>query len=166
MPATLPHNGRPYMISACATVAADPQHVYGILADYQEGHARILPPQFDGLTVEKGGVGEGTIIRFSMRLLGRKQSFRAAITEPEPGRVLMETDLDTNGAVTTFTVDPAGPEGSNVCISTTLKTRSGIAGAIERRLSTWALRPIYVRELEILAAVAATAQAGVPTVRR
>jgi len=42
-----------------------------------------------------------------MRVFGKAQAFRADITEPQPGRMLVETHLDFNRAVTTFTVDPA-----------------------------------------------------------
>ena len=56
--------------------------------------------------MEQGGIGAGTVIRFQMSALGQKRTLRAEITEPEPGRVLVETYLDSNGAVTTFTVDP------------------------------------------------------------
>ena len=81
--------------------------------------------------------------------------FRAAITEPEPGRVLVETDLDSNGAVTTFTVDHGtAPADSRVTISTELPLRSGFLGYIERNLSTLLLRPMYVKELQNLARVA------------
>jgi hypothetical protein len=110
------------------------------------------------MEVEQGGVGAGTIIRFTMRLLGRAQRFRAAVTEPEPGRVLIETDLETNGAVTSFIVDPGpAPEQAQVTITTSLKVRGGIMGKIERFLSTRLLYPIYVRELQLLALRSTTA---------
>jgi len=126
-----------------------------LLANYRDGHARILPRQFSDLVVERGGIGAGTVIRFQMRVLGKKQSFRADITEPEPGRVLVETDQDPHGAVTTFTVDPGtAPADSRVTISTELPVRSGFPGWIERKLSTLLLRPIYRKELENLARLA------------
>lgn len=141
------------MISASASIPAPPRRAYSIIANYQDEHPRILPPQFSNLVVEKGGIGAGTVIRFNMRVFGRKQSFRAAVTEPEPGRVLVETDLDTNGAVTTFTVDSGTiPGQSQVTISTELTVRGGLLGKIERLLSTRLLHPVYVRELELLAA--------------
>ena len=105
--------------------------------------------------VEQGGIGAGTVIRFQMSVLGKKQTFRASVTEPEPGRVLVETYLDGNGAVTTFTVDPGtAPADSRVTISTELPVRRGVAGWIERKVSTLLLRPIYRKELENLARVA------------
>jgi hypothetical protein len=146
---------RKHVVSASAMIRADAARIYALLADYREGHLRILPPQFKGLTVERGGVGEGTVIQFQMRLLGQTRAFRAAITEPDPGRVLVETDLDTNGAVTTFTVDPMPGSGwSKVGITTEVDVRSGLAGKLERFLTTWLLQPIYTKQLEMLGSVA------------
>lgn len=144
-----------HIISASAVIPARQERVYLLIANYRDGHPRILPRQFSNLIVEQGGVGAGTVIRFQMSLLGRKQTFRAAVTEPEPGRVLAETDLDTNGAVTTFTIDPgSAPADSKVTISTALPVRSGFLGRIEKAMATMLLRPIYIKELENLARVA------------
>ena len=149
------------VVSASATIPARRERVYSLIANYNDGHPRILPRQFTSLVVEQGGVGAGTVIRFQMSMFGRKQTFRAAITEPEPGRVLVETDLDANGAVTTFTVDPGGaPADSQVTISTELSVRSGALGRIERTLTTLLLRSMYVKELENLARVATGPFAG------
>ena len=150
-----------HIVSASATIPARRERVYSLIANYNDGHPRILPRQFTSLVVEQGGVGAGTIIRFQMSVFGKKQTFRAAITEPDPGRVLVETDLDANGAVTTFTVNPGGaPADSHVTISTELPVRSGVLGKIERTLSTLLLRPLYVKELENLARVATGPFAG------
>jgi|SRR5215831_4546679 len=144
-----------HTVSASAVIPARRERIYSLIANYNDGHPRILPKQFTSLVVEQGGVGAGTVIRFQMSLLGRKQNFRAAITEPEPGRVLVETDLDSNGAVTTFTVNPGGaPADSHVTISTELPARGGFLGKIERIMTTLLLRPLYVKELENLARVA------------
>ena len=146
----------PHKVSASALVHAPTDRAWSILADYRDGHPRILPPQFSDLAVERGGFGHGTVIRFQMRLLGKTQTYRAAVTEPEPGRVLAENYLGADGIVTTFTVDPVpGTSFSNVEISTDLPTRSGPLGAIERLVMTRLLRPIYLQELQILDAVAA-----------
>lgn len=144
-----------HVITATALIPARRERVYALIANYNDGHPRILPKQFSNLVVEQGGVGAGTVIRFQMTVFGKKQTFRAAITEPEPGRVLVETDLDTNAAVTTFTVDPGtAPADSRVTISTTLWVRSGFLGRIEKTLSTLLLRPMYAQELTNLARVA------------
>ncbi len=144
-----------YVISASAVVPARQERVYSLIANYNDGHPRILPKQFSNLTVEQGGVGAGTVIRFQMSVLGKKQTLRAAITEPEPGRVLVETYLDGKDTVTTFTVNPGtAPADSHVTISTELPVRSGFLGALERKLSALLLRPIYSKELQNLARVA------------
>ena len=142
-----------HLVTAAACINAPPRVVYAIIADYRDGHPHILPDTFRGLTVEHGGIGHGTVIRFQMRIFGRTQSFRAAITEPEPGRVLVETDLNANGAITTFTVNPGPAEGQcEVSIRTELPVRSGLLGALQRFLTTRSLRPLYERQLGLLAA--------------
>jgi hypothetical protein len=144
-----------HVVAASAVIPARPDRVYALIANYNDGHPRILPKQFTSLVVEQGGIGAGTVIRFQMTLFGRKQTFRAAITEPEPGQVLVETGLDGNGVVTTYLVKPASaPADSHVSITTELSVRRGFLGRIERTLSTLLLRPIYKKELENLARVA------------
>ena len=141
---------------AAAVLDAPPGAVYAILADYRHGHPAILPRKhFSNLVVERGGTGDGTIIRFEITLGGTTRSTRAAITEPEPGRMLLETDLDT-GAVTRFTVDPvsgpAPPGGaarSRVTITTVWST-PGLRGSIERVLAPRLLQKVYAEELRNL----------------
>jgi hypothetical protein len=124
--------------------------VYAILADYHDGHPHILPRgYFTSLTVERGGVGEGTVIRFGMRAFGKTRETRAAVTEPEPGRVLVETALDPGGPVTTFVVEPDGAR-SRVTFSTELSAPAGLAGAVERFAASRYLRRVYALELEQL----------------
>src|SRR5215467_3976578 len=144
-----------HLISASAIIPARRERVYSMIANYKDGHPRIVPKQFSDMVVEQGGVGAGTVIRFQMSVFGKKQTFRAAITEPEPGRVLVETDLDSNGAVTTFTIDPGtAPADSRVTISTVLPVRGGALGLVENKLSTLLLRPMYLQQLANLARVA------------
>jgi hypothetical protein len=144
-----------HQITAEAVVDAPAELAYALIADYRDGHPRIIPrPPFVSLDVEQGGTGEGTVIRFQMRIFGRTRSFRAAITEPDPGRVLAETDLDT-GTVTTYTVVPVeNDRKSRVTITTDLETRGGMLGGLERYLVTRLLRPVYQREIEQIGAVA------------
>ena len=91
--------------SVSAKINSSPKIVYGIIADYRDAHPKILPkPPFVSLIVEQGGIGAGTIVRVQMKVMGKLQTFRTVVTEPEPGRVLVETN-DT-GYITTFTVEP------------------------------------------------------------
>jgi hypothetical protein len=93
-----------YVVSATARLKAPPRRVYDTIADYHTGHPRILPKQFRNLTVEQGGVGAGTVIRFQVRVFGRTDTFRAEVTEPEPGRILVEKNILGSDSVTTFIV--------------------------------------------------------------
>jgi hypothetical protein len=143
-----------HTISASKLISAPARSVDDLIADYRNGHPRILPkPYFVSLNVEKGGYGAGTIINFQMQLIGRIQSFHSMITEPEPGHILVETDLNA-GAVTTFIVDPRS-EGQEalVTIRTTTTVPDGMLGKIQGWLTTQLLRPLYEKELDQLAAV-------------
>jgi Polyketide cyclase / dehydrase and lipid transport len=141
--------------SASALISAPVRKIYDLIADYRNGHPRILPkPYFVSLHVERGGYGAGTVINFQMRLMGRTQSFHSTITEPNPGHILVETDRNT-GAVTTFTIDPRSDgQEAFVTITTTTNVPDGIFGKIQGCLTTQLLRPIYEKELDQLAAVA------------
>ena len=139
-----------YTVTASALVEAPAEVVYKILADYHEGHPHILPRKyFTFLAVERGGVGEGTLIRFGMRAFGKTRIARAAVTEPEPGRVLVETALDEGGPVTTFVVETEGRR-SRVTFRTELTSAAGLAGAVERFFATGYLKRVYALELRQL----------------
>lgn len=143
-----------FRVEASARVGAPAEVVYNIIADYRKGHPQILPRKyFEWLEVEQGGRGEGTVIRFQMRVLGQTRVLRAAVTEPEPGRVLVETDTGGGGPVTTFTVEPEG-SASHVTFSTEMSTAGGPLGMLERFVLRRVLRRVYARELEQLGRVA------------
>jgi hypothetical protein len=132
--------------SAERTVPAPAAAVYALLADYRDGHPRILPPAFSGLTVLQGGTGAGTVIRFALRLAGRKQEVEARVEEPEPGHVLSEI-YPEKSAVTRFIVDPAGDQ-SRIRIETSWESSRGLAGVIERLLTPRMFRKLYTQELD------------------
>jgi hypothetical protein len=74
------------------------------------------------------------------------------VAEPEPGRVLTESDTGSS-AVTTFTVSPQGGT-SIVQISTAWDGAGGIGGLFERIFAPRVRRAIYADELERLDAYA------------
>ena len=140
-----------FTIGAAARVNAPARRVYDMIADYRNGHPRIIPPKyFTSLDVEEGGVGDGTVIRFTMRVLGSERTARARVTEPQPGRVLVETEL-TTGYVTTFTVAPVGAGAADVKIETKVPQGPGIRGTVERWVAKAMLPRIYRDELALLA---------------
>jgi Polyketide cyclase / dehydrase and lipid transport len=143
-----------HRVIVSADVNAHASKIYQVIADYREGHPRILPrPPFGVLNVEQGGSGEGTVICFSIRMMGRTRQMRGLITEPEPGRALVESYPQT-GMVTKFTVDPHDDDrGAHVTISTEVETRVGLLGVLQRFLITRCLTPVYARELRNLADV-------------
>lgn len=142
---------------AASILDARPENVYETIADYHSGHPSILPRKnlYD-LQVEQGGRGEGTIIRFKARILGVEQAFHHRVSEPEPGRVLVEQDIeDGRNVTTTFTVTPLD-EGrkSQVEIKTTMKSGPGLRGLVERLIVPLANAPVYRQELKLLETVA------------
>jgi hypothetical protein len=135
------------LVSVMAILRAPPAVVYAIFADYHEAHPSVLPrPPFGELVVERGGVGAGTLFRVEGQQGGKMQTLRCEVTEPEPGRVLVESDVASD-LVTTFIVEPSdGGRDSRVTISTRW-TRGGLRGFVERILAPRILQPVYRQEL-------------------
>lgn len=121
---------------ASRVIEAPPEAVYAVLADYNISHPAILPKHvFSGLVVEQGGVGAGTVVRVTMAAMGTKQELHVIVSEPEPGRVLIESDPQT-GMTTTFTVEPleAGRH-SQVTIAADAPASPGLEGWVERMVT-------------------------------
>jgi uncharacterized protein YndB with AHSA1/START domain len=135
-------------VSAEGVVEAPPEQVYRYLADMREHHPNFLPPAFSDFQVESGGVGAGTVTRFRLNAGGRSRSYRMQVAEPEPGRVLTESDTESS-LVTTFRVEPAD-SGSRVLISTTWEGAGGIGGFFERLFAPRVMKGLYDDELRRL----------------
>ncbi len=144
-------------VKATEVIDARPEDVYSTIADYRKAHPRILPKEnlYD-LQVEEGGYGAGTVIKFKSRILGVEQSFHHRVSEPEPGRVLVEQDIDAvQNVTTTFTVIPVEDgKKSKVEISTTMIASPGFRGIAERVVLSIFNPRIYRKELKLLEAVA------------
>jgi hypothetical protein len=140
------------MVSAEGVVDAPADTVYGYIADMREHHPHFLPPAFSDFQVESGGVGAGTITRFTVTAGGRTREYRMKVAEPEPGRVLTESDTGSS-MVTTSSVSPQGG-ASLVQISTTWDGAGGIGGFFERMFAPRVMRAIYADELKRLDAYA------------
>jgi hypothetical protein len=145
-----------FRVQQSAEVNAPADVAYKIIADYRH-HDHIVPkPPFSPIVVEQGGVGAGTVIHFQVTLLGRTDTCHSLITEPEPGRVMVETETISK-TVTTFTVDPGAINGrSLVTISCLFQGRSGILGAIERWVVTRLMTPVLTKEIRLLEEYAQT----------
>jgi hypothetical protein len=134
-----------HRVSASARISAPSTLVYAIIADYRQHHPRILPDAFSNLIVKEGGVGAGTVITVDLRVAGRTKHYTGVVTEPAPGRHLVESYPSENG-VTSFEVEPDGG-GCMLTIATEFDVRDGIAGAIERWMSGLLLQRLYADEL-------------------
>jgi len=139
-------------VSAERAIDAPASTVYTCLADMRQHHPHFLPPAFSDFEVESGGLGAGTVVQFKLSAGGRARHYRMQVAEPEPGRVLTESDTNSS-LVTTFTVEPQG-NGSSVRISTGWQGSGGIGGFFERLFAPRVMRRLYLDELERLNAYA------------
>ncbi|MBO0823931.1 MAG: SRPBCC family protein [Actinobacteria bacterium] len=83
----------------------------------------------------------------------RTRDYRTKLAEPEPGRVLTESDMNSS-AITTFTVSPKGTAASIVRITIAWDGAGGIGGFFERIFAPRVLRGILADELNRLDAYA------------
>jgi hypothetical protein len=135
-------------VSAEQAVGAPAETVYSYLADYRTHHPRFLPPAFSETEVESGGVGAGTIFKYALTAGGRTRRYRVQVAEPEPGRVLTESDTGSS-LVTTFTVTRHG-ESCDVRITSTWQGAGGVGGFFERLFAPRAARGLFADELKRL----------------
>jgi hypothetical protein len=141
-----------YAFAATDRIDAPAATVYATFANYHVGHQAVLPrPPFITMTVDKGGIGAGTIVTTSMKLLGRVQTFTAEIDEPVPGRILRET-VPASSLVTTFEVEPLGPASCQLTIRTEIPVLWGVLGKIQGALVARLLLPVYREEITRVAA--------------
>jgi hypothetical protein len=147
-----------HRVSASLCIDAPAERVYSIIADYQHGHAQILPrPPFVSMAVTHGGFGAGTEIDLAMRIMGKVRTYHGVVSEPEAGRVIAERYVGTD-LITTFTVDPLdGGRRANVTISTDAEVGTSLMGLVGRWIATRMLEPVYTKELDRLAVLAAAA---------
>jgi hypothetical protein len=139
-------------------VSAPADTVYGYVADMREHHPHFLPPAFSDFRVESGGVGAGTVTRFRVTAGGRTREYQMKVAEPEPGRILTETDAGSS-LVTSTTVSPQGG-ASLVQISTAWDGAGGVGGVFERMFAPRVIRAIYADELKRLDAYAREHDSG------
>jgi len=133
--------------SAERTIDAPADAVYGYLADMRQ-HPHFLPPAFTDFQVVEGGVGAGSVTTFAVTAGGRTRNYRMNVTEPVPGRTLVESDANSS-LVTTFNVEPQSGK-SLVRIQTSWDGAGGIGGFFEKTFAPGAMRRLYLDELDRL----------------
>lgn len=131
-------------------INARPADVYAALIDYAGKHIQILTANFLDYTVEKGGQGDGTIVRYRLRAARRERPYRMQIREAVKGRVITESDTNSS-LVTTWTVLPQDQgQQTMVRVSSEWEGGSGVGGFFERLFAPLGLRRIYTSMLDSL----------------
>ncbi len=141
-----------FHVEASRVIDARPEDIYAVISDYRVGHPAILPkPYFTDLIVEKGGQGAGTVLRVYLSVFGRHFTYHQAVTEPEPGRVIVETDIET-GQFSTFTFEPLnGGKQTGLTISSEFPVKPGLVAFVDKLTQPPFIRRLYQQELRTIA---------------
>jgi Polyketide cyclase / dehydrase and lipid transport len=136
-----------FTFSAERVLDAPAAVVYHCLRDYRDHHntSGFLPPIFTALDVLRGGVGAGTIIRFTTTVAGRSVTRTQEVSEPDPGHILVEWG---DGEGSTFTVEPRGAQAF-VRIETVLQSH-GFEALLMRIFGGKLVNPLFADELDRL----------------
>jgi Polyketide cyclase / dehydrase and lipid transport len=134
-------------ISAQRLIDAPAEVLYHCISDYVQHHRPegFLPPAFSDLEILRGGVGAGTEVRWVINAGGRRRAVSATISEPVPGRRLVETGSEIE---TTFMVEPTS-RGTWVRFDTTIDD-GGLQGVLTRLFAARMFVPVYEEELRRL----------------
>jgi hypothetical protein len=110
------------------TVAAEMEHVWVLLCDYQAVRPRILTAHFADYAVHSGGHGAGSVIEHVLRVGRRERRYRSSVEEPAPGRQLRERDHRSR-LLSTWTLTPGGDgELTVIRLASSCATRISAAG--------------------------------------
>ena len=120
--------------------------VHHLFADFVNHHPKFLPPSFGNLNIESGGYGAGTVYTFTQRSAGRTRAFKMRVTEPDPGRILIEHDQLSN-LKTTFTFTPVGQQ-TRITLETVWESAGGLSGMLEAWFAPMLMRGLYRDELD------------------
>ncbi len=141
-----------YSVVVTKVINAPTAHVYRLVSDMNH-HRNFLPKEFAKLEIVQGGIGAGTVTRAHMNAMGSMVVYTLTVTEPEPGRVMRETD-EAAGVDTFWTFTPVdGGARCELHLETKFRPKPGFMGFLERLL-TPAIRGVYRRELDLLDAYA------------
>ncbi|WP_149400754.1 SRPBCC family protein [Dictyobacter arantiisoli] len=146
-------------------INATPDKVFALVSDYTVQRPRILTPNFQNYTVEKGGQGSGTVIHYVLEAAGRRRAYHMRVDEIVRGRILTERDSNST-LVTTWNVQPMrGGQKSKVRVTSEWEGGSGTKGFFERIFAPLGLRRIYGSMLESLVGLLNVSDEEVPAVQ-
>jgi hypothetical protein len=131
-------------------VNASPENIYTALIDYVNKRPQILTPNFMDYSVEKGGHGKGTIVRYRLHAANRERDYHLRIDEPVKGKII--TEQDTNSTlVNTWTLAAAnGGTSTRVSVITEWEGGHGVKGFFERTFAPMGVKGIYGNVLDSL----------------
>lgn len=129
-------------------IAAAPERVYRYIADYRQHHGNWLPPEYSSYRAQAPGDDGASDVFYHLKTGSRERDYHMRVTEPTPGRTVMERDTGSS-LEKTWTVEPAGDE-SRVRIETRWQGAGGIGGFFERTFAPRVLSALYAVELKRL----------------
>jgi hypothetical protein len=136
--------------------AATPDQVWQLVADYANGRPKILPEAFQDYRLEAGGMGAGTVVAYTLHAAKRERPYRLEVSEPQPGRVLEESDT-TSSFTQTWTVEPAETGGTRLSLACSWSGAGGVGGFFEGIFAPKGVARLYEQILDgVQAEVAAT----------
>ena len=140
--------GRRLAVELERTITAPMDAVWSVLRDYR-ARERLLGAEFADYVVRAGGVGEGTVIAYRLRIGRHERAYELAVEEPTPARQVRERD--PHGAlVITWTLTPAG-DGERTLVRVEAVVRDpALDGRFARARARRALQRIHTRVLERL----------------
>ena len=110
---------------------------------------RLLGAEFADYVVRAGGVGEGTVIAYRLRIGRHERAYELAVEEPTPTRQLRERDRQ-GALVITWTLTPAG-DGERTLVRVEAVVRDpALDGRFARARARRALQRIHTHVLERL----------------
>lgn len=130
-------------------IGRPPADVYAALADYEQRHRALLPPAYHDYAVERGGQGDGTVVRWTLYVGNHRRPYRMQVSEPQPGRLLVERDADSS-MTTQWDVQPEG-SGSRVRVTSSwLQRATGFPAFFERTFAPRSLSRLHAEMLRRL----------------
>jgi hypothetical protein len=118
-------------VTATGQIPATATDIYAVLADYRDGHALILPQEFfHDMSVVSGGHGAGTVFTYWLSVGRARRDVRMRVSEPEPYRVLLEEDVNSDLTMT-FSLEQ-GARATKVTITASWTPSPGFKGQVER----------------------------------
>jgi carbon monoxide dehydrogenase subunit G len=125
-------------------INAAPEQVLTALSDYQTVRPNILPGQYLDYAVLEGGVGAGTVAKWTLQAT-KKRSRNVQASVDLVGSTITETDANSS-MITTYQVQPAG-SGAKVTTVTTWQGAGGIGGFFEKTFAPKGLAKIQAELL-------------------